>query len=38
MINNKIKNLDNALAIIQVLSDEKLKQQTTNLTELIVKN
>ena len=38
MINNEIKNLDNALAIIQVLRDEKLKQQTTNLTELIVKN
>jgi len=40
MSNNEIKNLDDALAIIQALRDEneKLKQQNANLTELIVKS
>lgn len=40
MDSNEIKNLDDALAVIQALrnENEKLKQQNANLTELIVKN
>lgn len=40
MNSNEIKNLEDALAIIQALQseNEKLKQQNANLTELIVKS
>ena len=40
MNNNEIKNLDDALIVIQVLQseNEKLKQQNANLTEMIIKS